>query len=51
MKELMKAAHLMGLTVNMQKTKYMEVTKRPTCTKMIVIGNQQYERGNEFKCL
>jgi hypothetical protein len=41
----------MGLTVNMQKTKYMEVTKRPTNTKMIVTGNQQYERVKEFKYL
>jgi hypothetical protein len=50
LKKLMKAAQVMGLTVNMQKTKYMEVTKRPTNTKMI-IGNQQYERVKEFKYL
>jgi sorting nexin-29 len=50
-KKLMKAAQVMGLTVNMQKTKYMGVTKRPTNTKMIVTGNQQYERVKEFKYL
>jgi sorting nexin-29 len=51
MKKLMKAAQVMGLTVNMQKTKYMEVTKRPRNTKLLVIGNQQYERVKEFKYL
>jgi hypothetical protein len=34
MKKIMEAAQVMGLTVNMQKTKYIEVTKRPTYTKM-----------------
>jgi hypothetical protein len=29
----------------------MEVTKRPTNSKMIVIDNQQYERVKEFKYL
>jgi hypothetical protein len=28
MKKVMKAAWVMGLTINMQKTKYMEVTKK-----------------------
>jgi len=28
MKKVMKAAQAMGFTINMQKTKYMEVTKR-----------------------
>jgi hypothetical protein len=51
MKKLMKAAQVMGLTVNMQKRKYMEVTKRPTNTKMLLIGNQQYGRMKEFKYL
>ena len=41
----------MGLTVNMQKTKYMEVTKRPTNTKMLKIDNEEYERVKEFKYL
>jgi hypothetical protein len=48
MKKLMKA-QVTGLKVNMQKTKYMEVTKRPTNTTMIVTGNRQYERVKEFK--
>jgi hypothetical protein len=50
LKKLMKVAQVMGLTVNMQKTKYMQVTKRPTNTKMI-IAYQQYERVKEFKYL
>jgi hypothetical protein len=29
----------------------MEMTKRPTNTKIIVIGNWQYERVKEFKYL
>jgi sorting nexin-29 len=51
LKKLMKATQVMGLTVNTQKTKYVEVTKRPTNTKMLIIGNQQYERVKEFKYL
>jgi hypothetical protein len=31
----MKTAHVMGLTVKMQKTKDTEVTKKPTNTKML----------------
>jgi hypothetical protein len=51
MKKLTKATQVMGLTVSMRKTKYMEVTKRPTDSKRIVIGNQQYERVKEFRYL
>jgi hypothetical protein len=46
MKKFMKAAQ-----VNMQKTKYMEVTKGPTNTKMIKIDYQECERVKEFKYL
>jgi hypothetical protein len=51
MKKLLKSAQVMGRTVNMQKTKYMVVTKRPTNTKMLKIDNQEYERVKEFKYL
>ena len=33
MKKLMKAAWVIGLTINMQKTKYMEVTKKKLMLK------------------
>jgi hypothetical protein len=41
----------MGLTVNMQKIKYMEVTKNPPDTKMLKIENQEYEMIKEFNYL
>jgi hypothetical protein len=41
MEKLMKAAQIMRLTVNMQKTKCMEVTKRPADSKMLIINDQQ----------
>lgn len=34
----------MGLTVNMQKTKYMEVTDQPTDTKMSKTDYQEYDK-------
>ena len=40
MKKLTKAEQVMGLTVNMQKTKYMEVTQKPTNTNMLKTDNQ-----------
>ena len=36
----MKAEQVMELTVNMQKTKYMEVTQKPTNTNMLKTDNQ-----------
>jgi hypothetical protein len=51
MKKLRKAAQVMGLTVNIQKTKYMELTKRPTNTSMLKINDQEYERLKELKYL
>jgi len=38
----------MGLTINTQKTKYMEVTKK-TNTKMLQTDDQEYGRVKEFK--
>jgi len=40
MKKLRKAEQVMGLAVNMQKTKYMEVTQKPTNTNMLKTDNQ-----------
>lgn len=50
MKEVMKAARVVGLTINMHNTKYMEVTKK-TKAKMLKIDDQEYERVKEFKYL
>jgi hypothetical protein len=47
----MKAAQVMGLIVNMQKTKCMGVTKRPKSTKMLKTDDQEYEGVKEFKYL
>jgi hypothetical protein len=44
MRKLMKAAGVLGLTINMQMTKYMEVTKKSTNTKMFKINGHVYER-------
>jgi sorting nexin-29 len=51
LKKLMKAAQAMGLAVSTQKATYVEVIRGPANIKMIVTGNQQHERGQEFKCL
>jgi hypothetical protein len=50
-KKLMKAAQVMGLTINLQKTKYMEVTKKPTNTEMLKNDDHEYGREKEFKCV
>ena len=47
----MKAAEVMGLTINMKKTKHMEGTKKSTNTKMLKTGYQKYDRIKEFKYL
>jgi hypothetical protein len=39
---------VMGLTINMPKTKYLEVTKQPTDTEMLKTDGQEYERVKEF---
>jgi hypothetical protein len=46
-----KAAKEMGLTINLQKPKYMEVTKRSTHSKMLKVDDQEFERVGEFKYL
>jgi sorting nexin-29 len=49
MKKLMKAARVVGLTVNMQKAKYTQVTK--IITKVLEIYDQEYYRLIGFKYL
>jgi len=51
MKKSMKTAQVMGLTINMQKTKYMEVTKKPTNAEMLKTDDQEYGKVKEFKYL
>jgi hypothetical protein len=41
----------MGLTINLQKTKYMAVTKTPCNSRMLKVDDQQYEEVRELKCL
>jgi hypothetical protein len=48
-KKLMKAAWVMGITINMPKTKYLEVTKQPTDIEILKTDSQEYERVKEFK--
>ena len=47
MQKLLKAAQVMELTVNMQKTQYMKVTKKQHI-KMLRIVDQKCERVKEF---
>jgi hypothetical protein len=49
-RNLMKASQVMGLTVNKQKTKYMEVKKKSTNIKKLKTDDQKYERVKDFKC-
>jgi hypothetical protein len=46
---LSKAAKELGLIINLQKTKYTEVTKRPTNSKMLKVDGREFERVREFK--
>lgn len=39
----------MELTINIQKTKYVEVTKRLTNARMLRVDNQEFERVRNFK--
>jgi hypothetical protein len=48
---LSKAVKEMGLTINLQKAKYMEVTKRLTDWRMLEVDDQQFERVREYKYL
>jgi hypothetical protein len=50
-KNLSKAAKEMGLTINLQKTKCMEVTKKPSFLRMLKVNDQEFERVREFKYL
>jgi hypothetical protein len=51
MKKRIKISQVMGLRINTQKTKYMEVTKRPTNTKTLKRDGRENERVKEFKYL
>jgi len=50
-KKLVKVARIVRLTINLQKTYYMEVTKKTTNTKKLNLYDQDYERVKEFNCL
>jgi hypothetical protein len=51
-RNLSKAAKEMGLTLHLQKIKYMEVTKTPTNSRTLEVDDQEFEReGREFKYL
>jgi hypothetical protein len=41
----------MGLKVNEEKTKFMQVTKRPVTSSEIEIGSSNFEIVQEFKYL
>jgi hypothetical protein len=41
----------MGLTINLNKTKYMEVTKRPPDSRILKVDGQEFERVRELKYL
>jgi flagellar basal body rod protein FlgB len=48
---LIKAAKEMGLTINMQKTMYTDVTKLRTNTRMLRVDDQEFERVRDLKYL
>jgi sorting nexin-29 len=52
-KNLSKAEKEMGLTINLQKTKYKEGTKKPTTSnlRMLKVDDQEFERVREFNPL
>jgi hypothetical protein len=41
----------MGLNINEEKTKYMEITAEPTKNKYLNVGNYIFEKVPEFKYL
>jgi hypothetical protein len=47
--KLEKAAQQIGLKVNKDKTKYMEVTSNPTGRTSLTINNYKFETVKEFK--
>jgi hypothetical protein len=48
---LSKAEKEIGLTINLQKTNSMEVTKRPRNLRMFKVDDQESERVRQFKYL
>jgi sorting nexin-29 len=44
-------AQKMGLNINEEKTKYMEITAKPTKNKYLNVGNYRFEKVIEFKYL
>jgi hypothetical protein len=44
-------AQMMGLNKNEEKTKYMEITAKPTKNKYLNVGNYRFEKVTEFKYL
>jgi hypothetical protein len=51
LKKLMKASKNMGLVVNVEKTKYMVVTRRPEDSSNLKIENNEFGQVKEFKYL
>jgi hypothetical protein len=41
----------MGLNINEEKTKYMEITAKSTKRKYLSVGNHRFEKVREFKYL
>jgi hypothetical protein len=41
----------MGLKINETKTKYMEITTKPTRLEFLAVGNYKFEKVTEFKYL
>ena len=48
---LSEAAEKVGLTVNEEKTKFVQITKRPLNEEKIEIGKYKFEIIQEFKYL
>jgi hypothetical protein len=44
-------AQQMTLNINEEKTKYMEITAKPTKSKYLNVGNYRFEKVTEFKYL
>jgi hypothetical protein len=51
LKKLMKASKNMGLVVNVEKTKYIVVTRGPEDNSNLKIENNEFEQVKEFKYL
>lgn len=48
---LSKTVKEIGLTINLQEAKYLEVTKRPTNLRMLEMDDQQFEGVRAYKYL